>query len=303
MSEELRIDPAEEQVFAYDKAFSRNIGWVTKAEQQKLRSRRVAIAGLGGVGGSHLLTLARLGIGAFNIADFDTFEIHNFNRQAGAVVSSIGRRKLDVLASMARDINPDLDISLFPDGVTESNLDAFLDRVDLYVDGLDYFALDIRQKVFAACADKNIPASTAAPLGMGVALLNFLPGQMTFDEYFRFDDGPPDERPLRFLLGLSPAMLQMRYLVDPSRVDLAGKRGPSTAMACQLCSGVAATEALKIILNRGKIIAAPEGLHFDAYLNRYVKTWRPWGNRNPIQRMALQIARKRLATQTSSGRA
>jgi tRNA A37 threonylcarbamoyladenosine dehydratase len=48
--------------FSYEQAFSRNIGWVTPAEQQVLRGKRVAIAGGGGVGGVHLLTLARLGV-------------------------------------------------------------------------------------------------------------------------------------------------------------------------------------------------------------------------------------------------
>jgi tRNA A37 threonylcarbamoyladenosine dehydratase len=48
--------------FDYATAFSRTIGWMTSAEQPKLRSKRVAIAGLGGVGGAHLLTLTRLGI-------------------------------------------------------------------------------------------------------------------------------------------------------------------------------------------------------------------------------------------------
>lgn len=80
--------------FDYAAAFSRNIGWVTEAEQQALRGKRVAIAGMGGVGGVHLLTLARLGIGAFNIADFDDFDIVNFNRQAGALVSTLGRPKV-----------------------------------------------------------------------------------------------------------------------------------------------------------------------------------------------------------------
>ena len=46
--------------FSYDDAFSRNLGWVTSEEQRRLRRARIAIAGLGGVGGSHLLTLARL---------------------------------------------------------------------------------------------------------------------------------------------------------------------------------------------------------------------------------------------------
>jgi tRNA A37 threonylcarbamoyladenosine dehydratase len=79
--------------FSYTQAFSRNIGWVTAAEQQVLRGKRVAIAGMGGVGGVHLLTLARLGVGAFHVADFDTFDIANFNRQVGAAVSTLGARR------------------------------------------------------------------------------------------------------------------------------------------------------------------------------------------------------------------
>src|SRR6266545_3250832 len=105
--------------FTYEQAFSRNIGWVTAAEQAVLRGKRVAVAGLGGVGGSHLLTLARLGIGAFHIADFDTFELPNFNRQTGALISTLGRPKVKVLAEMAKDINPEVDIQIFPDGVSE----------------------------------------------------------------------------------------------------------------------------------------------------------------------------------------
>ena len=58
-----------QQPFDYDAAFTRNIGWVTETEQALLRTRRIAIAGLGGIGGSHLLTLTRLGVKKFNIFD------------------------------------------------------------------------------------------------------------------------------------------------------------------------------------------------------------------------------------------
>lgn len=281
--------------FDYSTAFSRNIGWVTEAEQQILRSKRIAIAGLGGVGGNHLLTLTRLGVGAFHIADFDTFDLANFNRQVGATVSTLGQSKCDVMTRQARDINPELEIKGFADGVTADNLDAFLDGVDLYVDSLDFFAFQARRQVFAACARKGIPAITAAPLGMSAAVLIFLPGGMSFEEYFRFEDGPEAEMPLRFLLGLAPARLHMGYLADPSTIDLANRKGPSTIMGCQLCAGVAATEALKILLGRGTVRAAPKGYHFDAYRNKLALTWRPGGNRNPLQRLALAIIRKRLA--------
>lgn len=281
--------------FDYQEAFSRNLGWVTATEQQWLRTRRVAIAGLGGVGGSHLLTLTRLGIGAFNIADLDEFELANFNRQAGASLDSVGRPKVEVLAELAKHIDPELDLRLFPQGVQADNLDDFLDGVDLYLDGLDFFAVEARRRVFAACAERGIPAVTAAPLGMGVALLNFLPGAMTFEEYFGMEGRPEEEQLMRFLIGLSPAMLQMGYLVDATRVDLAAHKGPSTAMACDLCAGVAATQVLKILLRRGEVIAAPRGLHFDAYRNRMKITRRPGGNRHPLQRLMLGVVKRRLA--------
>jgi molybdopterin/thiamine biosynthesis adenylyltransferase len=280
--------------FEYEQAFSRNIGWLTQREQNQLRHKRVAIAGMGGVGGIHLLTLCRLGIGKFHLADFDTFDLVNFNRQTGATINTLGQGKLEVMTRQARDINPELDVTGFAEGVTENNLDAFLEGVDLYVDGLDFFAFQARQQVFAKCAEKGIPAITAAPLGMGTAVLNFLPGGMNFNDYFRLDDGPEAEKPLRFLLGLSPARLQMGYLVDPTTVDLANHKGPSTIMACQLCAGVAATEALKILLGRGPVRTAPKGYHFDAYRNKLELTWRPGGNRNPLQRLAIAFAKHKL---------
>ncbi len=283
------------QTFNYSEAFARNLGWTTEPEQTVLRGRRVAVAGLGGVGGVHLLTLARLGVGNFNIADFDNFALANFNRQVGATVSSLGESKTEVLARMARDINPELDIRPFPTGVDDDNLHEFLSGVDLYVDGLDFFAFEARRKVFAACARLRIPAVTVAPVGMGAALLTFLPGEMTFEAYFQWGDHSPDELALRFLVGLTPAGLHRGYLVDTSRIDLSAHRTPSTIMGCQLAAGVAATEALKILLKRGKVLCAPWGMQFDAYTNRAVRTWRPGGNRNPVQRLAIWLGRRQLA--------
>ncbi len=281
--------------FDYYEAFSRNLGWVTRTEQEVLRDKRVAIAGMGGVGGSHLLTLSRLGVGAFNLADFDQFELANFNRQAGASMPHLGRSKLEVMSELAMGVNPELALKTFPKGVSKANLDEFLEGVSLYVDSIDFFALDIRRAVFAACHERGIPAITAAPLGMGSALLCFLPGEMSFEEYFRMEGQPAEEQALRFMLGLAPQPLHMAYLVDDSRINMEEKRGPSTPMACELCAGFAGTYALKILLNRGDVPAAPRGIHFDAYRNKLARTWRPGGNNNPLQRFALSVARRRLA--------
>lgn len=281
-------------LFSYSEAFSRNIGWVTEAEQSALRTKTVAIAGMGGVGGVHLLTLARLGICHFHIADFDTFGLVNFNRQAGAMMSTLGQPKVEALMRMALDINPEVQIETFAQGVGEANISRFLKGVDVYVDGLDFFAFSARQLTFHACAELGIPAVTAAPLGMGTALLNFLPGGMSFEDYFQWGDRSDTEKALRFMIGLSPRLLQ-DYIADEDRVDLSARRGPSTIMGCQLCAGVAATEVLKIVLKRGSLRGAPHGLHFDAYRQKMVHTWRPWGNRNPVQQLMLAVGRRKLA--------
>lgn len=284
--------------FDYYRAFSRNIGWVTKEEQAKLRNTRVAIAGLGGVGGGHLLTLSRLGISKFNISDFDHFELQNFNRQAGATMSSIGKAKSEILKQLAHDINPESDIRIFPSGITKENIETFLDDVDIYVDSIDFFALEARRLLFSECYKRGIPAVTAAPLGMGVGFLYFKPGAMSFEDYFQMDGHPREEQLARFIAGLAPRVLQRTYLVVPESVNFLEQRGPSTAMACDLCAGVAGTETLKILLGRGTVRPAPWGMQFDAFRQKYVTTWRPFGNSNPIQKLMLTLIRKQLRNKT-----
>jgi len=280
--------------FNYDLAYSRNIGWVTEHEQQILRQKKIAIAGLGGVGGEHLITLARMGITKFHLSDFDEFGCENTNRQAGANIETYGHKKLDTMVAMALAINPELDIKTFPKGINADNTEAFLDGVDCYVDSLDFFALEARRRVFKLCSEKEIPSTTAAPIGMGTAYLNFLPGQMTFEEYFCLEGCSENEQYLKFFLGLTPSALQSAYLVDPSKLDLANKKGPSMPMGCKLAAGVAATQVLKIFLNRGEVLNVPRGLHFDAYTNQFKKTWRPGGNNNLFQKLAFKIAKSRM---------
>ena len=285
--------------FSYEEAFGRNLGWFTAAEQQALRRKCVAIAGMGGVGGGYLLTLTRMGLGSFHIADPDEFELVNFNRQAGATLDAIGRSKVAVMAARARQINPGLRIAGFPQGVDDDNLDAFLAGADVYIDAIDFFVIDIRRRLMARCAELGIPAVLAAPLGMGVAYLVFQPGGMTFDDWFRFGGLSEEHQYVNFLSGLAPSGLHRSYLADPSYVDLRGKRGPSTAAACELCAGVAAVEAVKLLLGRGPVKAVPYYHHFDAYRGRLVVKKLRGGNGHPLQRLKIAVMR-RLAARWSA---
>ena len=275
--------------FDYHEAFSRNIGWVTVEEQEYLRNVKVACGGLGGVGGDHMIVLARLGIGNFNISDLDDYDLANFNRQAGANMSTIGRPKAEVMEETLRGINPEATIKNFNKGINEQNLEDFLDGVDIYVDSLDIFAIDIRRKVFQACYEKGIPAITAAPMGMGTSMLVFMPGGMTFEEYFCVEGRPFEEQIIRFVAGVSPSLQQRHYLVEKKRVNFTKEEAkvPSTCMGISLAAGVLCSNVLKILLKRGDVISAPRGMHFDAYRNKLIKTWRPMGNNNPLQRFMI----------------
>lgn len=285
----------KKNVFSFAQAFSRSIGWITPEELEVFRNKKVAIAGMGGVGGVHLLTLTRLGIGAFHVADFDAFEIHNFNRQAGAGMSTLGQAKVDVMVKMARDINPEIKIRSFPTGVTLENIDAFFAGVDVYVDGLDYFAFSARRMVYQYCTDHRIPIVSVGPIAMGGALLNYLPNSMPALEYLDWRASDSEEMlAAKFLVGLTPTLSHFRQLVVPNTADFAEQRGPSTPMACQLCAGIAGTEVMKIILDRGIVRAAPYSLHFDAYTNHMYSRYVWWGNRNPLQRLKIALVVKKI---------
>ncbi len=89
-------------------------------------------------------------------------------------------------------------------------------------------------------------------------------------------------------------MLQMRYLAVRDSVNFEEQRGPSTAMACELCAGVIGTTALKLLLGRGKVRGAPWSMHFDAYRQKLSYTWRPFGNAHPLQRVLLKFIRPKM---------
>ena len=187
-------------------AFLRNIGILTQAEQDKLADAKVAIPGMGGVGGVHLITMTRTGVGKFHLADFDTYEPVNINRQFSARVPDFGRSMIDVMKEQALSINPYLEIKEFHEGINESNIDDFLDGVQVVLDGLDFFAFDIRRPLFNRAREKRIYVITAGPLGFSSAMLIFSPYEgMSFDEYFNIVDGmAPQDQYLSFALGLAP---------------------------------------------------------------------------------------------------
>lgn len=282
--------------WTYDEAFKRNRGLISESEQQKMRSSRVAIAGMGGVGGSHLTTLTRLGIGRFTIADPDVFEVANFNRQQGATISNLGRNKAEAMAATALDINPELDLRVMPAAIDEGNVDAFLDGADLFVDGLDFFAIEARRLVFRRAAEKGMWGITAGPIGFSTAWLSFDPNGMSFDEYFDLNDRMDQlDKLIAFAVGLTPRATHLKYM-DMSQANIAERTGPSASLACQLASGVIGSGAVSVLLDRKKSLhPAPCYQQFDPYRVKKKTGRLRWGNRGVIQRLKRTLLRDRFS--------
>lgn len=292
--------PDEDLSWSYETAFGRNLGLVDEREQQVLRKSRVAIAGQGGVGGVHLITLARLGIGSFRIADPDQFEVANFNRQYGGLLRNIGKNKVEAMASEALQINPEADICSFNEPIDEHNVGAFLDGADVFVDGVDFFCTAARRLLFAEARRRGIWSITAGPLGFSTAWLAFDPQGMSFDEYFDLHDGMDQlDEVAAMAVGLCPAATHLTYM-DLRHVNLKTGRGPSAGLACQLCSGVTAVEILKILLKRGDVRSAPHYFQFDAYRHQFRQGRLRWGNRHPWQRVKRMVLKKRLQKEATT---
>jgi sulfur-carrier protein adenylyltransferase/sulfurtransferase len=282
-------------LFSRHQAFSRNRGLVSKEEFEKLHQTCVSIPGLGGVGGAHIEILARQGIGKFKIADFDKFELANFNRQFGASMQTVGLTKLEVLEKRIRDINPDAEVELYANGVTDENMGRFLNGVDVVVDSLDGFCIDMRQRLFRRAYQMKIPVVTAGPFGFSAALQVIHPDGMSFDEYYQIhEDMPNSEKVLRFFMGLAPKGLHIPY-IDISSVSLEEKRGPSSSISISLCAAAAGMEVLKLVLGWGRPRMLPSYAQYDLRRNIWHKGTLWWGNRNPIQRLRMAVARRMLA--------
>ncbi len=277
----------------YDESFCRNIGVITQAEQDIIKTTTVAIAGLGGIGGVVVSILARMGFNHFKIADIDTFDIKNINRQAASSHSVIGQKKVDVLKALIKDINPSATVDCYYDGVQEYNVADYLDGVDIAVDSIDYFCISARDILQNACERYHIPVAFSAPLGLTGTFLMFSPDSMSYNDYFYFQDSDDVfDRVIQFTIGVAPAALHLKYMkFDPQRlVDI--QTGPSLCPGVHLGGAIIAVEILKYITKKEPACLAPNYMQIDLLKGKFVKRKLLWGNKGPFQQLKSRVAHK-----------
>ena len=136
--------------------FSRAQLLLGEAAMEKLAHARIAIFGIGGVGGYTAEALARGGVGALDLIDPDTVSVTNINRQLFATHSTVGRQKVDVARERLLDINPQLLLRTYPVFYTPETADQFdFSQYDYIVDAIDTVTgkLCLAERAFQA----NVP--------------------------------------------------------------------------------------------------------------------------------------------------
>lgn len=155
----------------------RTISLIGQDGADKLRSKRVAVFGLGGVGSACAEALCRGGIGQIDIVDFDRISLSNLNRQLLSDIHSVGRKKTDVMLCRIRSIAPDVDVfthdfMFLPE--TEHLFD--FSKVDYVVDCIDNVTAKIRLAVI--CNERKIPLISSMGTGNRLDPTQFVIGDI-----------------------------------------------------------------------------------------------------------------------------
>lgn len=143
--------------------------------QQRLLDAKVLIVGLGGLGSPVALYLAAAGVGELWLADFDTVDLSNLQRQIAHTVADINRPKVISASEAIAAINPDTRTHCVGEKLAGPALDALVSRVDLVVDASDNFST--RFAVNRACVANKVPLVSGAAIRAEGQLICFDPRQ------------------------------------------------------------------------------------------------------------------------------
>ncbi|MBQ9117801.1 MAG: tRNA threonylcarbamoyladenosine dehydratase [Clostridia bacterium] len=143
--------------------FSRSIPLIGEKGLQKLNAARVAVFGIGGVGGYVVEALARSGVGVLDLIDGDKVSLTNLNRQIVALHSTLGEYKVAVMAKRVLDINPNAVVNTYPVFYGDNCPQFDFSSCDYVVDAID----DVSAKIALISASKQAGAPVISCMGAG----------------------------------------------------------------------------------------------------------------------------------------
>ncbi len=221
--------------------YIRNRDILSREEQLKLADSRVAVVGSGGLGGTVILLLARIGVGYLTVVDHDVFDETNLNRQAVSTMSNIGDPKAEEARKMVEEFNPAVEVQSCPVRIDLATAPDILSNVDVVVDALDN--VPDRLTLEEAARKLGIPFVHGALAGFDGQVMTVFPEDQGLKLLYGTDIPKGDPQRPEAVLGV-PAIT------------------PSIVATLQVM------EALKILLNRGKILRN-RMLHIDLESGRF----------------------------------
>jgi len=236
------------ETYFYD-FLNRCIPLLTEEGVNKLKGSRVAIAGCGGAGGASAVTLARMGVGNFSLADPGVFDEPDINRQWAANIKNLGRKKTDGYEEMLLNINPQIKIKKYSEGVTNENVSDFLSGADLIIDCLDIaVSASLRGKVYEEARRMGIYSLTAPILSFGAIFFCSSPTGMSMDKIVRMIYREDSD-------GKFPKILHKIFM--PQHLDIIESRIPthkipSVPISSMIAAAMISTESILILL--GKLV-------------------------------------------------
>ncbi|MDD5496192.1 MAG: ThiF family adenylyltransferase [Candidatus Omnitrophica bacterium] len=239
----------------YSEMIDRNLGVISREEQERLRNTCIAVAGCGGMGGLSASQLVRLGVGHVKIADFDNFVVHNLSRQHGSTTCNVGQNKAGVLAKEFKEINPELRLDVYKDGVTPQNVSEFVEGASVIIDGTDYTRMQSMVLMYRKACERNICIVNPNAIGFGVNVFVFGPKTLSLEEYMGISSADGARPALEKMLPYVPAY------GDPLVIQkaLAGEINiPNIIMPQHLGTSIAVSEAILMVLGRVSEPAGPE---------------------------------------------
>ncbi|MDR0497811.1 MAG: HesA/MoeB/ThiF family protein [Treponema sp.] len=200
--------------------YDRNIGAITKEEQELLETRKAAIVGCGGLGCYAAEFLARIGLGHLTLIDGDVFTQPNLNRQLNSLETNIGMGKASETKKKLLQIRTGLSVSAFDLFLDDKNAGELLKGHDIIIDALD--SVKTRLLVEKTANELGIPLVHGAVEEWGAQVCTVFPGDFTLSTLY--SAGREFERPS--VVSFTPAF----------------------------CASIQASEAVKVLLNKENIL-------------------------------------------------
>jgi len=222
-SREIEISALQNNIIP--ERYQRNLGVISPSEQVKLLQSKVVIIGAGGLGGTVLELLTRMGIGELIIADKDIIEDSNLNRQILSKETNLGQSKTEVAVKRVKEINSSVEIVGHSIFIDSNNVKKIIEGAEVVIDALDN--LPSRFALQKACRDLTIPLVHGAIAGFN--------GQLT--TIF------PEDKGLELIYGSDRDL--------PEHGSEAELGAPTITPA--LIASLEAQEVVKILLKRGKL--------------------------------------------------